>query len=241
MRIDQLVSQKFNLSRTKAQQLIESNQVEVNGVLCTKTSSEVKENDNINIIAMFQFASLGGDKLYKAFVDFNFYPQNMVCVDIGASNGGFTDCMLQYGATKVFAVDVGACALDKKIACDNRVVVIDNFNARNLEKDTLGEMCDFVSIDVSFISLKLVLANACNVLKNGGKIIALIKPQFEVGAKFLTKKGIVNSPKEVEKAIQSIKDYAISLGMEVLGLTNAPIKANKNKEYLLFLKKSSDL
>lgn len=237
MRLDQFVSEKFAYSRTKAQQLIESGFVSVNNLTQNKVSYKIKESDKVEIISSFQFASLGGDKLYKAFNDFNYSVKNKVCLDIGASNGGFTDCMLQNGAKKVYALDVGECALEKKIKNNPNVIVKDRTNARSVTWEEIGEKCDFASIDVSFISLKLILPNAYNLIKDDGEIIALIKPQFEAGKKYLSKKGIVTSQKVIDNIIQDIKDFAIQTKFKVVNITNAPIKENKNKEYLIWLKK----
>ena len=237
MRLDHFVSQKFEYSRTKAQQLIESGFVSVNNSVQNKVSYNIKESDNVEIISSFKFASLGGDKLYKAFNDFNYSVKNKVCLDIGASNGGFTDCMLQNGAKRVYALDVGDCALEEKIKNNPKVIVKDRTNARSVTWEEIGEKCDFASIDVSFISLKLILPNAYNLIKDDGEIIALIKPQFEAGKKYLSKKGIVTSQKVIDNIIQDIKDFAIQTKFKVVNITNAPIKENKNKEYLIWLKK----
>lgn len=237
MRLDQFVSEEFEYSRTKAQQLIESRFVSVNNLTQNKVSYKIKESDKVEIISSFQFASLGGDKLYKAFNDFNYSVKNKVCLDIGASNGGFTDCMLQNGAKKVYALDVGECALEEKIKNNPNVIVKDRTNARSVTWEEIGEKCDFASIDVSFISLKLILPNAYNLIKDDGEIIALIKPQFEAGKKYLSKKGIVTSQKVIDNIIQDIKDFAIQTKFKVVNITNAPIKENKNKEYLIWLMK----
>ena len=237
MRLDQFFSEEFEYSRTKAQQLIESGFVSVNNLTQNKVSYKIKESDKVEIISSFQFASLGGDKLYKAFNDFNYSVKNKVCLDIGASNGGFTDCMLQNGAKKVYALDVGECALEEKIKNNPNVIVKDRTNARSVTWEEIGEKCDFASIDVSFISLKLILPNAYNLIKDDGEIIALIKPQFEAGKKYLSKKGIVTSQKVIDNIIQDIKDFAIQTKFKVVNITNAPIKENKNKEYLIWLKK----
>ena len=174
----------------------------------------------------------------KAFDDFKYDVKDKICVDIGASNGGFTDCMLQNGAKKVYAVDVGECAFDESLKSDPRVVVKDRINARYITPDDLGELCDFASIDVSFISLKYILPSVNALLKVGGDVIALIKPQFEAGAKELSKKGIVLSEKTHIKVCEDIKTFALELGFDVKGLTTAPIKSDKNKEFLIYLCKS---
>ena len=237
MRIDLLISQKFDYTRTKAKQLIESGFVMLNNEVVSKPSLDVDYNSNIEIIDEFKFASLGGDKLEKAINDFNYSVDGKVCIDIGASNGGFTDCMLSHGAKKVYALDVGECALPDRLKNDGRVIVKDRMNARYVTLDDIGEECDFASIDVSFISLTYILENVAKLLKANGEIIALIKPQFEVGKKYLSKKGIVQSQKVIDNTIEDIKAFAKSIHLEPIKFTNAPIKPNKNREYLILLKK----
>lgn len=236
MRLDQFISQKFSYTRTKSKQLIESGFVLVNGEK-SKVSHEVKDSDNVELIENFKFASLGGDKLEKAFNDFNYSVDGKVCIDIGASNGGFTDCMLKRGAKKVYALDVGECALPQSLIDDPRVVVKDRLNARYVTPKDIGELCDFASIDVSFISLTYVLQNVANLLKPNGEIIALIKPQFEVGKKYLSKRGIVQSNKAIDDTIANIQEFAKSIGLNPIRITHAPIKPNKNKEFLIYVKK----
>ena len=237
MRLDQYISTNFNHSRTKAKQLIESGFVMLNDKVVTKVSIDVKDTDNVNIVEEFKFASLGGDKLAKAFQDFNYSVKDKVCIDIGASNGGFTDCMLQNGAKKVYALDVGECAFSDELKSDPRVIVKDRLNARYVTVQDIGEKCDFASIDVSFISLTYVLENVAQLLKDDGEIIALIKPQFEVGKQFLSKRGIVQSQKVIDKTIENIKMFSKSINLEPIAVTNAPIKPEKNKEYLILLKR----
>ena len=237
MRLDQYISQNFNHTRTKAKQLIEAGFVLVNGKTRDKVSLDVKDTDQIEIVEEFKYASLGGDKLAKAILDFNYSIKDKVCIDIGASNGGFTDCMLQNGAKKVYALDVGECAFSDELKNDPRVFVRDRLNARYVTSEQIGELCDFASIDVSFISLTYILENVAKLLKDDGEIIALIKPQFEVGKKYLSKRGIVQSQQIIDKTIENIKIFAQSIGLQPISVTNAPIKPEKNKEYLILLKK----
>ncbi len=238
MRLDQYISTNFNYTRTKAKQLIESGVILVNGKNVTKVAQDVKDTDKVEILEEFKYASLGGDKLAKAILDFNYSIKDKVCIDIGASNGGFTDCMLSHGAKKVYALDVGECALPDRLKNDDRVIIKDRMNARYVTIQDIGEECDFASIDVSFISLTYILENVAKLLKENGEIIALIKPQFEVGKKYLSKKGIVQSQKVIDNTIEDIKAFAKSIKLEPLNFTNAPIKPNKNREYLILLKKS---
>ncbi|MDE5654040.1 MAG: TlyA family RNA methyltransferase [Clostridia bacterium] len=238
MRLDLYISSNQNITRTKAKHMIESSFVKVDGNVVTKAGYEVKDNSIVEILDSFRFSSLGGDKLQRAFDYFNYSVKNKVCVDIGASNGGFTDCMLKNGADKVFAVDVGECAFDDELKGDNRVIIKDRLNARYITVEDLGEQCDFASIDVSFISLKHVLPAVYSLIKVGGELIALIKPQFEAGPQELSKKGLVLSSKTHQRVCEDIKDFALSIGFEFKGLTTAPIKEGKNKEFLIFLYKS---
>lgn len=235
MRLDIYLSTTQNVTRTKAKQMIESNFVKVDGNIVSKAGYELKENSTVELLDKFKFSSLGGDKLQKAFDDFHYNVKNKICVDIGASNGGFTDCMLKNGAGKVFAVDVGECAFDDKLKNDKRVVVKDRLNARYITAEDLGELCDFASIDVSFISLKYVLPPIYSLLKDGGEVIALIKPQFEAGSKELSKKGLVLSSKVHQTVCEDIMTFAQSIGFKYKGLTTAPLKEGKNKEFLIYL------
>ena len=237
MRLDIYLSTRENVTRTKAKNMIEQGFVRVDGKVVSKAGYELKDNSVVEILDSFRFSSLGGDKLQKAFDDFNYSVKDKVCVDIGASNGGFTDCMLQGGASKVYAVDVGECAFDDDLRSNERVVIKDRLNARYMTVDDFGEPCDFASIDVSFISLKYILPAAYGILKEGGEVIALIKPQFEAGAKELSKKGLVLSPKTHQIVCKDIEEFAISLGFGVKGLTTAPIREGKNKEFLIYLYK----
>lgn len=238
MRLDVYLSDLKNVTRTKAKQLIESGFVKVGDNIIKKPAYEVSDDANISLIDDFKFSSLGGDKLQKAFTDFSYSVKDKVCVDIGASNGGFTDCMLQNGAKRVYAVDVGECAFDDKLKNDSRVIVKDKTNARYLTSDDLGEKCDFACIDVSFISLKLILPAVKDLLRDNGEIIALIKPQFEAGHNNLSKKGLVLSPKVHQKVCDDVTAFAESIGLKRKNLTSAPIKEGKNREFLIYLYKS---
>lgn len=211
-------------------------------VLCndrvlSKASYEIKPNDVITIVDNFHYASVGGDKLKKALDDFSYSPQGKVCADIGASNGGFTDCLLQHGASRVYAIDVGDCAFDDDLKSDCRVIVKDRTNARNLTWQDLGEKCDFCCVDVSFISLKYILPTVFDLLKEGGEAICLVKPQFEVGKNNLSKKGIVIDPKIRQKVLTEVCDFAVSLGFTLKSTTTAPIKDKKNIEFLIYIAK----
>ncbi|MDE7264989.1 MAG: TlyA family RNA methyltransferase, partial [Clostridia bacterium] len=189
MRLDKYLTEKYG-SRAKASAAIKSGLVLVNGKICA-ASYEVKQTDKLEfLLAEESFVSAGGFKLSKALKDFGFDASGKIFADVGASNGGFTDCLFQYGAKKVYCIDVGESQLDKSLL-DKNVVVIDNFNARNLSKDIFGERLDGVVIDVSFISLTYILEAVSGLLEDGEKVIALIKPQFECESRKVGKNGIV--------------------------------------------------
>lgn len=236
MRIDKYIQDKFNLkSRTYAENLIKTGSVLLRGKVVTKSSLDVGENDDIEIVNDENYASQGAYKLEKAFDDFSLDVNSKNCADIGCSNGGFTDCLLRHGAEHVLAVDVADCALDAKLLESGKVDFL-KANARELPKNF--EKVDFLCSDVSFISLKYVLQSMFDLLKNGGEAVVLVKPQFELDKSALTKSGIVTDEKLRKRAVESVKSYAISVGFEILDLSTSPIRyENKNVEYLLYLKK----
>lgn len=236
MRIDKYIQDKFNLkSRTYAENLIKTGSVLLRGKVVTKSSLDVGENDDIEIVNDENYASQGAYKLEKAFNDFSLDVNGKNCADIGCSNGGFTDCLLRHGAKHVLAVDVADCALDAKLLESGKVDFL-KANARELQKNL--EKVDFLCSDVSFISLKYVLQSMFDLLKNGGEAVVLVKPQFELDKSSLTKSGIVTDEKLRKRAVESVKSYAISVGFEILDLSISPIRyENKNVEYLLYLKK----
>lgn len=236
MRIDKYIQDKFNLkSRTYAENLIKTGSVLLRGKVVTKSSLDVGENDDIEIVNDENYASQGAYKLEKAFDDFSLDINSKNCADIGCSNGGFTDCLLRHGAKHVLAVDVADCALDAKLLESGKVDFL-KANARELPK--ILEKVDFLCSDVSFISLKYVLQSMFDLLKNGGEAVVLVKPQFELDKSALTKSGIVTDEKLRKRAVESVKSYAISVGFEILDLSTSPIRyENKNVEYLLYLKK----
>ena len=164
----------------------------------------------------------------------------MSFADIGASNGGFTDCLLKAGASKVYAIDVGESQLDKDLVANSKVTVLDNTNARYLTEEVLGERVDGVVSDVSFISLTLILNGIKNVLKDDGIALLLIKPQFECGKEFLNKNGIVKNEKARFNAIKKVYTACVNLGMYPVNLTTAPIKEGKNVEYVIMLKNNDN-
>lgn len=226
-------------SRSKASALIMSGSVYVNGQKETKAGYTVKPTDKIELKGkQMPYVSRGGYKLEKAMQSFPITLTNSICMDIGASTGGFTDCMLQNGAKKVYSIDVGYGQLAWKLRGDKRVVNLERTNFRYLTKDTVTDEIDFASIDVSFISLKLILPVLFNFLKNDGKCVALIKPQFEAGREKVGKKGVVRELSTHIEVIESIVVFALESGFSVLGLTFSPIKGPEgNIEYLIYLSK----
>ncbi len=231
MRLDKFLSEKFS-SRTKAAEAIEKGLITVNGSRVSP-SYNVKETDKVEITeAEENYVSAGGYKLAKALKDFSFSVKGGIFADIGASTGGFTDCLFQNGAKKVYCIDVGESQLSEKLNYNN-VVVIDNFNARNLDKSLFYEDLDGVVIDVSFISLTYILGSVSDILSRGKSAIALIKPQFECESRNVGKNGIVRDEKTRKKIIRKIYDFAISVDMFPQNLTTAPLVKGKNTEYLI--------
>lgn len=235
MRIDKYIQQKFNLrSRTYAENLILKGQVLLNGAPVFKPSADVSDGDVTEILSDDDFASQGAYKLQKALDDFGTDVTGRSCLDIGCSNGGFTDCLLRKGAAKILAVDVAECALSERILSDPRVTFL-RANARELDLD---EKFGFICADVSFISLQYILPAVSALLADDGKAVVLVKPQFECGKKALNKKGIVTDPKDRLKAVESVKSYAFENGLRAVAETEAPVYyADKNVEYLLLLSK----
>ena len=235
----QLVVRSLASSREKAKRLILAGAVRVNGQVASKPSDLVGEDVNLEIVAAERFVSRGGHKLEAALGAFQIKCAGRVCADIGASTGGFTDCLLQHGARRVHAVDVGRGQLDWKLRQDKRVVVHDELNARNMTANDIGEMVDLITIDVSFISLRKVLPAAAAALKSGGTLIALIKPQFEAGIKSVKKGGVVRDSQVHEQVKTAITTFAVeTLGLRPLGVIDSPLLGPAgNKEFLLGLVK----
>lgn len=238
MRIDKYLAEKFG-SRTKAERSIMSGIVLVNGAT-VNPSYEVKENDIITFNQTeTNYVSMGGFKLEKALKDFSCSVNGKIFADIGASTGGFTDCLLQNGADKVYCVDVGESLLDKSLL-DKNIVVIDNFNARNLRVDLFNDELDGIVGDLSFISLTYILPAVSDCLRDGSFAILLIKPQFELEKAAVGKNGIVKEKELRRKAIKRVYYCAIKCKLAPVKLTQAPIKKNKNIEYPIMLVKGGE-
>lgn len=219
-----------------AQQLIKDGIVFVNGKNITKAAFNVEDTDVIEIRGELpRYVGRGGLKLEKAVECFEIRLKGCTCIDVGASTGGFTDCMLQNGAEKVYAVDVGSNQLDEKLRNDGRVISLENTDIRAAERK-IPEKADFITVDVSFISLKIVLPEVKKLLKESGTAVALIKPQFEVGKSGIGKRGVVKNPSLREKAVKEIKEFSESIGFKCGGLTQSPIEGGDgNIEYLICL------
>ena len=229
-----LVEQGYADSRTKAQAIIMSGQVYVDGQKADKPGMSFDETLPLEVRgATCPYVSRGGLKLEKALRDFGVDPTGFVCSDSGASTGGFTDCLLQQGASKVFAIDVGYGQLDWKIRSDPRVVVMERTNVRYVTPEQLGEPLDLSVIDVSFISLKIVLPVIKTFLKSTGQVLCLIKPQFEAGKDKVGKKGVVRDPQTHKEVLDGFVALANELEFKILGLTFSPVKGPEgNIEFL---------
>jgi len=212
-------------------------EVLVNDQAVTKAGNLIDAGAAIRLKQASPYVSRGGFKLAKALSEFAVQVRNQIVLDIGASTGGFTDCLLAHGAAQVFAVDVGYGQLDWKLRNDPRVSVFEKTNIRYFELKRLPRAADLATIDVSFISLKLVLPQVKSLLVEGGDVIALIKPQFEVGKGKVGKGGVVRSADEHTRVIDEIKTAAVQLGFDVLGVTESPLLGPKgNKEFLIHLR-----
>lgn len=243
MRLDIfLVERNFCKSRAAAQRLIDAGGVLVNGAAAVKNSLDVGEGDEVSINEALtpKFVGRGGEKLEFALKRQNIALCGKVCLDVGASTGGFTDCMLKNGAERVYAVDVGTAQLCEELRADSRVISLEQTDIRDfsLEEYENGCKADFIAADVSFISLKLILPHIARLLKRGGRAVVLIKPQFEAGRKNLSKRGVVTSEKVRRAVVEDIKQFAAGCGFSIIGTDISPIKGGSgNTEYLLTLGK----
>ena len=232
-----MVRRNLAESREKAKALIMSGIVYVNGQKEDKAGTSFEETVQIEVRgSTLKYVSRGGLKLEKAMNRFGVELAGKVCMDVGASTGGFTDCMLQNGAVKVYAVDVGHGQLAWKLRNDDRVICMEKTNIRYVTPEDIGERIEFASIDVSFISLTKVLGPVKQLLTDDGQVVCLIKPQFEAGREKVGKKGVVREKSVHLEVIEMVMDYARSIGFGILGLEFSPIKGPEgNIEYLLYL------
>ncbi len=209
----------------------------VNNQIVDKAGTKIDVEANIEIRGKaLPYVSRGGLKIEKAIEKYDIDLKDMICMDVGASTGGFTDCMLQNGAQKVYSIDVGYGQLDWKLRQDERVVCMERTNVRYVKPEDIGEEIDFASIDVSFISLKIVLPVVKELLRENGKIIFLIKPQFEAGRKKVGKKGVIRDKSVHKEVIEELLKFTYELGLSIEGLTYSPIKGPKgNIEFLAYV------
>ncbi len=237
-----LFERGFVDSREKGKALIMAGQVYVNGQKETKAGTSIKEDDCIELRGeKMPYVSRGGFKLAKAVKEFGLTLESCICMDIGASTGGFTDCMLMNGAGKVYSIDVGYGQLAWKLRQDSRVVNMERTNFRHVTHEEIPEEIDFASVDVSFISLKHIIPPMHDLLKEGGQAVCLIKPQFEAGKEKVGKKGVVREIETHYEVVEMIYNFVLEKGFTVLNLDFSPIKGPQgNIEYLIYIEKSGD-
>ncbi len=235
-----LVNRRLADSREKAKAIIMTGNVFVNGQREDKAGAMFPDTCEIELKGVqMKYVSRGGYKLEKAVEKHGIDLTGCVCMDVGSSTGGFTDCMLQNGAIKVFAVDVGTNQLAWKLRSDERVISMEQTNIRYVTPEDIGEQVDFVSIDVAFISLTKVLEPVRNLMKPGAEIVCLIKPQFEAGREQVGKKGVVRDAKVHEQVCENVLAFALSLGFELIDLDFSPIRGPEgNIEYLAYMRKN---
>jgi 23S rRNA (cytidine1920-2'-O)/16S rRNA (cytidine1409-2'-O)-methyltransferase len=235
IRIDQLLVERGLVeSRNEAQRIIMAGEVRVGGQLVFKPAHKVARGEEIHLEQKPRFVSQGGDKLDHALHTFEIQIEGAICADVGASTGGFTDCLLQNGAARVYAVDVGKGQLHWKLRNDPRIVIMEGINARYLS--SLPEMVGIITIDVSFISLRLIFPAVLKWMDRAGSIIALVKPQFEAGRELVGRGGIVRDPNIHRQVLLKVMTEAKKLGLHPKGLIGAPVVSpRKNVEYLLWL------
>jgi len=239
VRADRLLTDRELVpSRERAKALIMAGQVIIGEHKVEKAGQLVDDSLEVRIKNDLPFVSRGGLKLEKALDEFNIDVTSLTVMDVGASTGGFTDCLLQRGAAKVFAVDVGYGQLAWKLQQDERVLSLEKTNIRYLEAKTLPSVPDMAVIDASFISLDKILPNTLSLVKNLGTVVALIKPQFEVGRGEVGRGGVVRDPEKHAAVIESIGTLAKALNLETVGVTESPVTGPKgNKEFLVYLRK----
>ena len=234
-RLDKSVQEQFShLSRNQIQSFIMQGKVKVDGMVCTKAGMQVAQDAVIELDELKpKYVCRVGFKLEKALEHFNVDVTDFIAMDAGLSTGGFTDCLLQNGAQRVYGVDVGYGQVHEKIRADNRVVVMERTNLRNLK--TLQEKVDLVTLDLSFISVLKVMENVCAVLKEGGSVLLLIKPQFEAKREQVGKGGVIKDEAIHEQVIEEVTQGIVAHGFEYKGVTESPITgAAGNKEFLAF-------
>lgn len=243
-RLDKILFEKGLVhSRERARALIMEGRVSVDERVIDKPGTKVDFESQIKIAEdNYNYVSRGGKKLEGALNAFAINPEGMVVIDVGASTGGFTDCIIQRGAKKVYAVDVGYGQLAWKLQKDSRVINLERRNVRYLKREEIGEEVDLILIDTSFISIEKFIPHLLQFLKIGGHIISLIKPQFEVGKGEVEKGGVVRNPMLHQKVIERISKFCKGIGLDILGVVESPLKGPKgNKEFFIYLRKGETL
>jgi 23S rRNA (cytidine1920-2'-O)/16S rRNA (cytidine1409-2'-O)-methyltransferase len=235
LRIDRLLVERgLAESRERAVRLIMAGAVWVDGDRVEKASALIAADAGLEVVARSPYVSRGGEKLAHALDHFRMEVTERICIDVGASTGGFTDCLLQRGAARVYAVDVGKGQLDARLRRDPRVVLMEGSNARTLDPRVFSEPPSLAVIDVSFISLEKILPAAMGTLSTGGELVALVKPQFEVGRGAVGKGGVVRDPAQHQAVVSRLARYAVLRGWHVLGVTASPLRGPKgNREFFL--------
>lgn len=237
-RIDTLIFEKgLSLSRNAATELIKKGRIKAGGKIVTKNSELIEENTEIEIMGSeIPYVGRGGLKLERAIKEFEIEAKDLIALDVGASTGGFTECLLRQGAKRVYAVDVGTNQLAQSLKKDNRVISMEKTDIRNIEK--LSEKPDLAVIDVSFISLELILEKVVILIKKEGKIITLVKPQFETEKKDKNKRGVVKNEELQKEALKKVKKFCEKIDLKILAEIDSPILGGSgNKEYFLLLQK----
>ncbi len=239
VRLDKLLFDKgWVESMEKAKALIMEGNVHVDGLKTEKAGTLVKPDACIELLQKMPYVSRGGLKLVHALEDFKIDVKGKRTMDVGASTGGFTDCMLQHGAKKVFAVDVGYGQFSWTLRHDERVVLLERTNIRHLKTDLMPYKMDLITIDVSFISLRTVIPKVLEFLNSPGEVVALIKPQFEVVREDIGKNGVVRDEKKRLEAVEKVRNDILARNLEVVGVIESPIKGPKgNVEYLIYFRK----
>ena len=238
-RLDELlVSRGLAESRSVAQRLILEGNVRVKDCVAPKCGNQYDTEIEIEVIGVDRFVSRGGEKLEGAFETFGLQVDGLSCLDVGASTGGFTDCLLQHGAERVISLDVGHSQFHPRLRNDPRITVIEKFNARNMTSADLPYVPDFAVCDVSFISLRLIIPPMMAVLKPGGGMVTLIKPQFEAGREQISKGGVVRDEAIRQQVVESIREFGVSIGLVWNGVSTSPITGPKgNVEFTAYWSK----
>ena len=231
-----MVSQGLAESREQAKRYVMAGQVIVDGHASPKAGHRIRGDAEIKVKVSSRFVSRGGDKLEGAFKEFGFSVEGLTCLDVGASTGGFTDCLLQKGATRVYSVDVGYGVLDWKLRQDDRVVVLERKNARYLTSEDIPEPVNLAVVDASFISLELLLEPMSRLFEGGISILALVKPQFELPREKVTAGGVIKESALHDEALEKVSFFVSSLGLTSRGVVASPIKGAKgNREFLMYI------